>query len=134
MLRTRFAKEIVAEFLPSSRPTKKQRLIVLCDGMPSIPSKQPLAEFLAARGIYPRYRGAWESGGEFWPYLPQTDGWRDPSLRDRMVAGMVHTPDHGRLLTIMDAGAFLRSGDGSWFRRPCSRFASPAITIFERPH
>ena len=33
-----------------------------------MPSKQPLAEFLAAKGfwvIYPRYHGAWESGGEF---------------------------------------------------------------------
>ena len=32
--------------------------------MPSIPRKQPLSEFLAAKGfwvIYPRYRGAWES-------------------------------------------------------------------------
>jgi uncharacterized repeat protein (TIGR03803 family) len=38
------------------------------DGMPSIPRKQPLSEFLAAKGfwvIYPRYRGAWESSGEF---------------------------------------------------------------------
>ena len=36
--------------------------------MPSIPRKQPLAEFLSAKGywvFYPRYRGLWESGGEF---------------------------------------------------------------------
>lgn len=68
MFRTRFKKQIVAEFLPPSRPHRKQKLIILCDGMPSIPRKQSLAEFLAQKGfwvIYPRYRGAWESGDTF---------------------------------------------------------------------
>jgi pimeloyl-ACP methyl ester carboxylesterase len=76
MFRTRFKNEIVAEFLPPSRPTKKQKLIILCDGMPSIPRKQPLAEFLAGKGfwvIYPRYRGAWESGGKFLGKSPHED-------------------------------------------------------------
>ncbi len=44
--------------------------------MPSIPRKQPLAEFLAAKGywvFYPRYRGAWESGGEFLARSPHLD-------------------------------------------------------------
>jgi pimeloyl-ACP methyl ester carboxylesterase len=76
MYRTRFQNEIVAEFLPPSRAVKKQRLIVICDGMPSVPRKQPLAQFLAAKGfwvIYPRYRGAWESGGEFLAKSPHED-------------------------------------------------------------
>src|SRR5260370_2700696 len=76
MFRTRFKSEIVAEFLPPSRPRKKQKLIILCDGMPSIPRKQPLSEFLAAKVfwvIYPRYRGAWESGGEFLAKSPLED-------------------------------------------------------------
>jgi len=76
MFRTRFKNEIVAEFLPASPRQKKQRLIILCDGMPSIPRKQPLAEFLSAKGfwvIYPRYRGAWESGGEFLRKSPHED-------------------------------------------------------------
>lgn len=76
MFRTRFKNEIVAEFLPPLRPRKKQKLIILCDGMPSIPRKQPLSEFLAAKGfwvIYPRYRGAWESGGEFLAKSPHED-------------------------------------------------------------
>jgi len=76
MFRTRFKKEIVAEFLPPARREKKQKLIVLCDGMPSIPRKQPLAEFLAIKGfwvIYPRYRGAWESGGKFLAKSPHRD-------------------------------------------------------------
>src|SRR6266567_6492775 len=76
MFRTRFNKEIVAEFLPPTRPGKRQKLIILCDGMPSIPRKQPLSGFLAAKGfwvIYPRYRGAWESGGEFLARSPHED-------------------------------------------------------------
>jgi pimeloyl-ACP methyl ester carboxylesterase len=76
MFRTRFAGEIVAEFLPPSRPRQKQTLIILCDGMPSIPRKQPLAEFLSRNGfwvIYPRYRGAWESDGNFLARSPHED-------------------------------------------------------------
>jgi len=76
MFRTRFRNEIIAEFLPPSRPRKKQQLILLCDGMPSIPRKQPLAEFIARQGfwvIYPRYRGAWESEGEFLARSPHED-------------------------------------------------------------
>ena len=76
MLRTRFRKEIVAEFLPPTRAGKKQKLIIICDGMPSIPRKQPLAAYLSRKGywvIYPRYRGAWESGGQFLEKSPHED-------------------------------------------------------------
>jgi esterase/lipase len=76
MFRTRFKKEIVAEFLPPARRGKKQKVIVLCDGMPSIPRKQKLAEFLSKKGywvFYPRYRGAWESGGRFLEKSPHED-------------------------------------------------------------
>ncbi len=76
MFRTRFAREIVTEFLPPSRARKVERVIVLCDGMPSMPRKQGLAEFLASKGywvFYPRYRGAWESGGEFLARSPELD-------------------------------------------------------------
>lgn len=76
MFRARFKKDIVAEFLPPTRASQKQKVIVLCDGMPSIPRKQPLAEFLASKGywvFYPRYRGSWESGGEFLATSPHLD-------------------------------------------------------------
>ena len=76
MFRARFKREILAEFLPPSRPGKKARVIVLCDGMPSIPRKQPLAEFLSRQGywvFYPRYRGAWESRGVFLQKSPHQD-------------------------------------------------------------
>jgi pimeloyl-ACP methyl ester carboxylesterase len=76
MFRTRFAKEIVAEFLPPLRQAKKHQVIILCDGMPSMPTKQPLAEFLARRGywvFYPRWRGTWESGGRFLQKSPAQD-------------------------------------------------------------
>jgi len=78
MFRTRFKKDIVAEFLPPARPHKKHRVILLCDGMPSVPRKQPLAEFLSHQGywvFYPRWRGAWESGGQFLQKAPQQDLW-----------------------------------------------------------
>jgi pimeloyl-ACP methyl ester carboxylesterase len=76
MFRTRFARDVVTEFLPPARARKAQRAIILCDGMPSIPRKQQLADFLSGKGywvFYPRYRGAWESGGEFLERSPHLD-------------------------------------------------------------
>ena len=76
MFRTRFKKEIVAEFLPPARSSKRQEVIIVCDGMPSMPRKQPLVEFLSGKGywvFYPRWRGAWESGGQFLERSPHED-------------------------------------------------------------
>jgi len=76
MYRTRFKREIVAEFLPPARASKKDKVIILCDGMPSIPRKQTLVEFLSQKGFwvfYPRWRGAWESDGEFLKKSPVED-------------------------------------------------------------
>lgn len=90
--RTRFAREIVAEFaVPASR--RSGRVIVLFDGMPSLPRKQPLMLWLAQRGywvLYPRWRGTWESDGQFLEQSPERDlgdildelprGLRDPAF------------------------------------------------------
>jgi dipeptidyl aminopeptidase/acylaminoacyl peptidase len=76
MFRTRFKRDIVTEFLPPARTGKIQKVIILCDGMPSIPRKQSLSKFLSAKGywvFYPRYRGTWESGGEFLERSPHLD-------------------------------------------------------------
>lgn len=76
MFRTRFKNDIVAEFLPPARPRKQARVVLLCDGMPSIPKKQPTVEFLSEQGFwvfYPRWRGAWESGGQFLNISPAQD-------------------------------------------------------------
>jgi pimeloyl-ACP methyl ester carboxylesterase len=76
MFRARFKMEIVAEFLPPARRRQRDRAIILCDGMPSMPRKQPLAEFLSQKGFwvfYPRWRGAWESDGQFLAQPPQQD-------------------------------------------------------------
>ncbi|HWC19872.1 MAG TPA: prolyl oligopeptidase family serine peptidase [Terriglobales bacterium] len=76
MFRTRFSKDIVTEFLPPARTARIHKVIVLCDGMPSIPHKQNLALFLSRKGywvFYPRYRGAWESGGSFLNHSPHED-------------------------------------------------------------
>jgi pimeloyl-ACP methyl ester carboxylesterase len=76
MFRTRFQKDIVAEFLPPARSGRQEKVIILCDGMPSIPRKQSLVEYLSGKGywvFYPRWRGAWESGGEFLEQSPHQD-------------------------------------------------------------
>src|ERR1700690_23094 len=76
MLRARFERDFVTKFRPPGRRGKNQGAIILCDGMPSIPRKQPLAEFLSAKGywvFYPRYRGSWESGGEVLERSPHED-------------------------------------------------------------
>ena len=76
MFRTRLAKDIVCEFSAPARPRQRQRVIVLCDGMPGIPRKKTLIEFLSRKGywvFYPRYRGAWESDGEFLKQSPHED-------------------------------------------------------------
>ena len=72
--RTRLGKDIVAEFWMPVRPSGKA--IILCDGCPSVPSKNKLGEFLAKKGywvFHPRYRGSWESGGQFLKYSPEED-------------------------------------------------------------
>ena len=76
MLRTRFAKDIVTEFLPPSRATRRTRVIILCDGMPALPHAQAFAEWLSQKGFWvfaPRYRGSWESGGVFLKRSPEED-------------------------------------------------------------
>jgi dipeptidyl aminopeptidase/acylaminoacyl peptidase len=76
MYRTRFKEEIVAEFLPPVRSRRNEKVIILCDGMPSTPRKQPLMTFLSEKGywvFYPRYRGAWESDGQFLEKSPHED-------------------------------------------------------------
>lgn len=75
-LRTRFAKDIVCEFLPPSRVTKKQRVIIFADGMPTVPAKKSLLEFFSKKGFWvftPRYRGSWESNGQLFAKPPEQD-------------------------------------------------------------
>ena len=76
LYRTKFATEILTEFTPPSRMLKKQKVIIYCDGMPSNPRKQGLCKLFAKKGywvFYPRYRGAWESGGSFLDKSPAAD-------------------------------------------------------------
>ncbi len=73
-LRTRFKKEIIVEFLVPKRPSDK--VIIFCDGMPGVPNKRALLEFFVKKGywvFHPRYRGTWESGGEFLQKSPHQD-------------------------------------------------------------
>lgn len=73
-LRTRFKKEIVAEFLPPRK--KSNKIIIFCSGMPSVPAKADLMDFFSQKGywvFYPRYRGTWESWGKFLKISPHQD-------------------------------------------------------------
>lgn len=53
-----------------------QGVIVLCDGLPAVPSQKRFMTVLASKGYvvaYPRYRGTWESGGTFLAHSPVHD-------------------------------------------------------------
>lgn len=72
--RARFKGDIIAEFgIPEGGSNK---VITLCDGVPTVPSKHILMRFLVKRGFavfHMRYRGTWESGGEFLKRSPHED-------------------------------------------------------------
>ncbi len=73
--RTRFASDIVAEYLAPEK--KSSKVIILCSGMPSYPGRRAdLMQFFTKQGywvIIPRYRGTWESDGEFLKKSPHED-------------------------------------------------------------
>lgn len=76
--RTRFAPDIIAEFLPPKRLARSgpSRVMIVLDGLPTVPSKRLLIEYFAAKNFWvfhPRYRGTWESGGSFLEYSPEDD-------------------------------------------------------------
>jgi pimeloyl-ACP methyl ester carboxylesterase len=55
---------------------KNAKVIIICDGMPTVPYKRPLLEFFAKKGywvFHPRYRGSWESSGKFLRQSPEKD-------------------------------------------------------------
>ncbi len=73
-LRTRFARDIVAEFLPPLKPSKK--VIIFLSGMPSVPKLADTLNFYSRKGFWvfhPRYRGSWESSGSFLQKSPEQD-------------------------------------------------------------
>lgn len=75
LLRTRIKKDIICEFLPPENINSK-KVIILCDGMPSLPSKKHIMFFFAEKGFWvfhPRYKGTWESHGEFLKNEPHKD-------------------------------------------------------------
>ena len=73
--RTRFKKEIITEFVaPSNRRSKK--VMIFCSGIPSAPCKDDVLTFWARKGywtFFPRYRGTWESAGNFLAASPEND-------------------------------------------------------------
>ena len=73
-VRTRFARDIVAEVFFPEKQTGK--VAVLAIGAPSGSSKKERLHFLVSQGyvaVYPRYRGTWESDGYFLEHSPSDD-------------------------------------------------------------
>ncbi len=74
ILRTRLKNGLIAEFLPPK--TESRRVVVICDGLPTVPSKKGLMEFLSKHGFWVfhlRYGGTWESEGIFLKHSPHRD-------------------------------------------------------------
>lgn len=74
--RTRFKRDIVAEYLPPRRRKKREDVVVFADGMPTMPGNKKVAEHFSQNGyftFFPRYRGTWESGGHFLKQSPDED-------------------------------------------------------------
>ncbi len=72
--RTLLCGEIIAEYWIPRRPSG--RAIIICDGAPAMPAKRKLAEYFVRKGywvFHMRYRGTWESQGEFLKYSPAQD-------------------------------------------------------------
>lgn len=74
-MRLRITTDIVTEFLPP-RSGSSDRAIIVCDGLPSVPSKRHVLEYWSKRGFWvfhPRYKGTWESSGKFLDHDPTND-------------------------------------------------------------
>ncbi|HRH23241.1 MAG TPA: CocE/NonD family hydrolase [Candidatus Magasanikbacteria bacterium] len=74
-MRLRINTDIVTEFLPPRRGGS-DHAIVVCDGLPSVPSKRHVLEYWSKRGFWvfhPRYKGTWESSGVFLDHDPTDD-------------------------------------------------------------
>jgi alpha-beta hydrolase superfamily lysophospholipase len=100
--RTRFKKEIVAEFYPplTRRRPKQDRVIIFCVGHPAVPGSTVVLEYWAKKGFWIfrfRYRGSWESSGRFLAKSPERDvldildelprGFREASAHQRYRIG-----------------------------------------------
>jgi len=76
IFRTRIKKDIVAECIPPQRALKRNRVLIVAGGMPSVPKQNEVLEYWSQKNywvIFPRYRGSWESGGEFLNRSPAED-------------------------------------------------------------
>jgi esterase/lipase len=82
--RTRFATDIVAEFLPPSSYLRRagppkhdsNKVIIFCGGMPGMPENRRVMQYASRKGFWifsPRYRGTWESSGTFLDHSPHED-------------------------------------------------------------
>lgn len=119
-MRTRFAKDIVAEFLPPRRQGTRTRVVILADGAPGVPHTGGLLGFLAEKGFWAiafRYRGSWESGGTFLRRSPHEDVL---AIIDGLPKGFTGIPDEKKYRVKPDE-IFVIGGS---FGGPAAMFAS----------
>jgi pimeloyl-ACP methyl ester carboxylesterase len=117
--RTRFARDIVAEYYKPQRPSRK--VIIFCTGAPSLPKSQGVVEFYGKRGywvFYPRFRGSWESSGKFLKISPERD---ILDIITQLPKGFVDAGTH-RKIKIKPAQLFLMGGS----------FSGPAMILASR--
>ncbi|MEY4731362.1 MAG: hypothetical protein RL681_308 [Candidatus Parcubacteria bacterium] len=98
--RTRFKKEIVAEFYPplTRKKPKEDKVIIFCPGLHGGPSSSSLLEPYAKKGFWAikfRYRGTWESGGRFLRSPHEKDVL---DIIEQLPHGFVTIPDHKRFV------------------------------------
>jgi pimeloyl-ACP methyl ester carboxylesterase len=130
-LRMRFGKGLVSEFLPPKR--KSRRVIVLCDGMPTVPSKRSLLEKFSKLGywaFHPRYAGTWESAGVFLKRSPHEDVL---SLIDQLPKGFASEWDGSKMGIESPNVILLGSSFGGTVALLCSRHPSVSKVIALSP-
>lgn len=67
---------IIFEFAFTGNIENINHAVIMCDGLPSIPKQKNFIKTIANKGvlvIYPRYRGTWESEGNFLKNSPVSD-------------------------------------------------------------
>lgn len=111
-VRATVGEEIVVEFFKPYFGKKKQcdpaKVIIFCSGMPSIPSAKKLMNHFSKKGYWffvPRYRGTWESGGEFLKNSPEEDikdliSVLDNPIEDAFTGNKIEIPKEKEFIVI----------------------------------
>ena len=110
---------IIFEFLSAK---KDKGVVIFCDGLPSVPKQKELMVYFSTQGysvVYPRYRGTWESGGEFLKESPSKD-----------IAAIIREVKKGKLKELY-ANRAIKINNGNIFLIGSSFGGSIALSLVE---